>query len=81
MPQVYHGYTEHSKKASRRVFRLNANKAFVVGSQSAGQSVGTKERLTFIPGRFMVVYYAPVVAEVRCRLWSRGIPRVREGRL
>jgi hypothetical protein len=65
MPSVYHGYTERSKKASRRVLHLKANKAFVVGSHSAGQTVGTRERLSFIPGRFMVVYYAPEVSEVR----------------
>lgn len=60
---------------------LKANKAIVVGSHSAGQTVGTRERLTFIPGRFMVVYYFPEFAEVRWRLWSRSNPQIREVRL
>jgi hypothetical protein len=47
-----------------------ANRADVVGSHAAGQTVVTGEHLTFIPGRFIVVYFGPKVAELRWRLWA-----------
>jgi hypothetical protein len=55
----------------RHVLLLRPNRVYVVGSHAAGQTAVTREHLTFIPGRFMVVYLGPKVAELRWRWWAR----------